>query len=166
MKRRRNQRLKCLNYLLAGVILLLGFPSCLDDTDSGLNEQYGSENSRYTIKGKVINKENKVVPDIQLIVKGLVRTTSYSEYERSVDTLYSDTKGEFLFKNVIIANEMRYSIIHRDIDKQGNIKTYLTDTVDVPMPDPSTAINNLKEGTVIANIEIILKENTLEENNQ
>lgn len=155
MKKLRNQWLKCFNYLLSGVLLLLGLTSCLEEEDGKYaTVEYGIRYSKFAIKGKVVNEEKLAVPDIQLIVKGVIRNTSYSEYPLFIDTLYSDTSGEFEFKEAHDSPDIKYRIVHRDIDKEGNIRIYKTDTARVDMPDPATGI---------ATVEIVLEKNTVKE---
>lgn len=164
MKRKRNQWLKCFNYLLSGVLLLLGFSSCFEEGD-GMEPslEYGVRYARYSIKGKVVNEEKEAIPDIQLIVKGLLRTTTYSEYQYSIDTLYSDTQGEFVFEDAYASPDLKYRIIHKNVDKDGNVKPYKTDSTSVDITDPTSVIGNWQDGQV--EVEIVVEEKAGKESN-
>lgn len=155
MKTMRKQWLQCFNILLSGVLALLGFSACgIEETPC----EYGQPHASYEIKGKVINMKKEPVSDIQVIVNGLT-TTSYSEWLNSSDTLYTDSKGEFLFRDDYAWPEAKYKIIHRDLRRDTNSGiTYKTDSIYVDMPEPSGGSGNWDYGLASKEVTITLKE--------
>lgn len=150
--------------MLSGVLLLLGFSSCLDETDNpGMSVEYGTRHTNYAIKGKVVNEDKEVVSDIQLIIKATSGTT-YSEYLHRADTLYSDTKGEFGYTDIYSSPEVKYRIVYRDIDRGENESVYKTDSVKVDMPEPSSDSNIWEDGKIIVPVEIVLEDKSSENN--
>ena len=73
MKRFYPHFLNSMNWVLAGLLTLLGF-SCSDSDDDGGGqvEEYGCPHANYEIKGKVVNRQNNPIPNIQIAIKQVV----------------------------------------------------------------------------------------------
>ena len=56
MKNPNHKLLKVANWLLAGILALLGFSACNDDEEQP--DMYGTPHANFTIKGKVVNDES------------------------------------------------------------------------------------------------------------
>lgn len=155
MKTIRKRWLQCFNILLSGALALLGFSACeIEETPC----EYGQPHASYEIKGKVINMKKEPVSDIQVIVNGLI-TTSYSEWLDSSDTLYTDSKGEFLFRDDFAQPKAKYKIIHRDVRTDTNSSiTYKTDSIYIDMPEPTGGSGNWNYGSASKEVTITLKE--------
>jgi len=83
-----------MNWVLAGLLTLLGF-SCSDsdDDEGGQVEEYGCPHANYEIKGKVVNRQNNPIPNIQIAI-----SDSVPDRQMPSDTIYTDAKGEFLWE--------------------------------------------------------------------
>lgn len=81
MKKISTSILKSANWLLTGLLALLGFSSC----DQVSTDMYGTPHSKFTIKGKVTNESNSPIPQIQI-------RSPYGEDIPHADTLYTDSK--------------------------------------------------------------------------
>ena len=64
MKNPNNKLLKVANWLLGGILALLGFSACNDEEELPL--MYGTPHANFTIKGKVVNDESMPIPDIEI----------------------------------------------------------------------------------------------------
>lgn len=94
MKRFYPHFLNSMNWVLAGLLTLLGF-SCSDSDDDGGGqvEEYGCPHANYEIKGKVVNRQNNPIPNIQIAI-----SDSVPDRQMPSDTIYTDAKGEFLWE--------------------------------------------------------------------
>ncbi|NDV57603.1 radical SAM-associated putative lipoprotein [Bacteroides sp. 519] len=160
MKTNREVWLKCYNYLLIGVLALLGF-SCATDSVDGLVE-YGQPHAKYALKGKVINSKQEKVPNIQLII-GEVYKSSYTEWTYKPDTLFSDANGEFSYLNNYAWPNSKLRVKYRAVDRNGNIGIYKTDSVDVDMGRLEGGTDSWYEGEASKKITIILEEKETKE---
>ena len=61
MKKVSTSLLKNMNWLLGGLLALLGFTTC----DGGA-DMYGTPYANFTIKGKVVNEGSTPIPDIEI----------------------------------------------------------------------------------------------------
>ncbi len=77
--------LKGTNWLLAGILGLLGFTGC--ETTSG-KEEYGSPHADYTVKGKVVDKAT------QEPIEGVSVTMGYDP-EHVMEPVMTDENGMF-----------------------------------------------------------------------
>ena len=64
MKNPNHKLLKVANWLLGGILALLGFSACNDEKELPL--MYGTPHANFTIKGKVVNDESMPIPDIEI----------------------------------------------------------------------------------------------------
>ena len=83
MKRFYPHFLNSMNWVLAGLLTLLGF-SCSDSDDDGGGqvEEYGCPHANYEIKGKVVNRQNNPIPNIQIAISDSVQIGRASCRER------------------------------------------------------------------------------------
>lgn len=119
MKKVSTSLLKNINWLLGGLLALLGFTTC----DGGA-DMYGCPHAKFTIKGKVINEAQIPIPQIQI-------RTAYTDSPNYVDTLYTDSKGEFIY-----TKDNKYiSLFFTDIDGNANGGNYAPDSTSVSFKD-------------------------------
>lgn len=90
MKRLYPNLLNGANWILAGLLTLLGY-SC-DDNDNGLLCEYGSPHASYQIKGKVVDKSGKTIPNIQITISNASKDRGAFYLK---DSLTTNTQGEF-----------------------------------------------------------------------
>ena len=115
--------LKSVNWLLTGLLVLLGFPACGPETD-----MYGSPYSKFTIKGKVINESNVPIPQIQI-------RSPYGECVSYVDTFYTDSKGKFSYSFDGFYRSENVPLLLSDIDGEQKGGSYAPDSVSVSFKD-------------------------------
>ena len=115
MKRSYPHFLNSMNWVLAGLLTLLGF-SCSDSDDDGGGqvEEYGCPHANYEIKGKVVNRQNNPIPNIQIAI-----SDSVPDRQMPSDTIYTDAKGEFLWETGEFPGAT-FKLIMTDIDKDKN----------------------------------------------
>ena len=64
MKALTKHWLRWYNYLLAGILTLLGFSGCVTEA----YPEYGMPTEPFQVKGKVINAKQQKLPDMQVVV--------------------------------------------------------------------------------------------------
>ena len=123
MKRFYPHFLNSMNCVLAGLLTLLGF-SCSDSDDDGGGqvEEYGCPHANYEIKGKVVNRQNNPIPNIQIAI-----SDSVPDRQMPSDTIYTDAKGEFLWETGEFPGAT-FKLIMTDIDKDKNGGQFAADT--------------------------------------
>ncbi len=126
----QKQWLRWCNRLLSGLLLILGFSAC-DDNSNGGEVMYGQPYTRFEIKGKVVNVQKEPIPGIQVIVKELSLSPA-----RALDTLKTDASGEVLFKESL-TSEGKFRLIAEDIDGVQNGGKFKTDSVDIQATTPT-----------------------------
>lgn len=82
-----------INWILAGLLSLLGF-SCASDNIDGPVEMYGTPYGTFEFKGKVVDRLNNPIPNIQVEISDSIPSRGWMKS----DTLYSDEKGEINWK--------------------------------------------------------------------
>ena len=100
------------------------FTGCKPDCDKRIT-LYGIEATEYQVKGKVTNKANsKPIPNIQI---------TRQVNENSGDTLYTDSKGNYIYKfyNYSINSENPLCLKFEDIDGEANGGNFATKEIDV-----------------------------------
>jgi len=128
MKSIKRNYLKWFNYLLAGVLTILGFTGCTKESA----DAYGVPVIEYELKGKVINAEQKLLPDMQIVVGEILNDKAPMQYP---DTLYTDSKGEFLYKDPDAGN-FKLRAKFTSFNKDGEITIYKADSVNIDMGKP------------------------------
>lgn len=109
---------KSSNWILAGLLSLLGFSSC------ETTEMYGTPHATYIIKGKVTDEAKRPIPNIQI----------RSPYDKGIgnygDTLYTDTQGKFAYKRGW-ADASDIPLVFTDIDGEKNGGDFASDSINV-----------------------------------
>lgn len=122
MKGWKKRCLQGCNGLLGSLLAVMGFSAC--EKDLIITPMYGaiSTNYAYTIKGIVTNEADEPLPNIR--IRSPYEGTEY------VDTLYTDGKGEFLYRTPDARGET-FPLLFEDIDGEANNGTYASDSVSV-----------------------------------
>ncbi len=121
--------LKSANWLLTGILALLGLSSCNSEPGA---EMYGSPHANFTIKGKVVNQENMPIPDIE--IKCLVEHHGDNRsWFDTIPAVSTDPAGAFHCQfEEFPTNKLR--IIATDVDGPQN-GSYEKDSTDLPLSD-------------------------------
>lgn len=114
--------LKGTNWILAGLLTLLGF-SCSSDGIEDQVEEYGCPHANYEIKGKVVDRQDNPIPSIQIAVSDSVSEGQLPEN----NMIYTDTEGNFLWENGEFPGAT-FKIIATDIDYDKNGGQFTADT--------------------------------------
>ena len=157
MKKISTYNLKSVNWLLTGILALLGFSSC----DQISTDMYGTPHSKFTIKGKVTNESNAPIPQIQI-------RSPYGENIPHTDTLYTDSKGEFNYSFNGFLRGDNIPLLLTDIDGEQNGGSYASDSVSVSFKDAEMTGNDGEWylGEATKEITIVLKEKKEEKTNK
>lgn len=138
--------------ILKAVLVLLGFgaASCEVHTIFGGTDAYGCPTTRYIVKGRVVDAENKPIKDIKvsLVNNNDSREGGYYEELHSVQT---DANGNFSVDGGVIPsldNNIQLSIT--DIDGEENGGLFSDKVVDMTfdkddMTDKSTWVTTYKK---------------------
>lgn len=151
MKKLYNSLLNKSNWLLAGILSLLGYASC--DEVSPDNVMYGCPSAIFTVKGKVTNESGMPVPQIQLRIP--------HQKTAGTDTLYSDAEGLFTYPTDLVSpHDTKLTIISTDIDGSENKGSFRPDTtiVSVKRTEFTGGDGKWNQGSANKNITITLKE--------
>lgn len=152
MKRLYPHLLKRTNWILAGLLTLLGF-SC-GDNDNGLLCEYGSPHADYEIKGKVVDRQNNPIANVQIELRDSVPSRGWAH----TDTLYTDNAGEFVW-NVGEFPGMTFKLMATDIDDESNGGLFAADTSFVSFRDAEfVGGGRWYEGSATKEAKIILDE--------
>lgn len=129
MSKQKQQWLQFYNRMLAGIMTLLGFTAC-GMPDIVEPAEYGTPHATYEIKGKVLTPEKEASPGIQIILKREINRNSGKFASMYGDTIKTDQKGEFYYKQEEVSfGDMEYRIVYRDVEHE----IYKTDSVQVKM---------------------------------
>jgi len=124
MKNRKRQWLTACNQMLSGVLALMGFASCMGGEAPA---EYGMPYAKYEIKGKVQNGKKQPLKGMRMVVKENPPAMS-SHYSDRKDTVYTESTGEYAFKDEDAWPRMGYRIVCED-----PAGVYKSDSVDVEM---------------------------------
>ena len=152
MKQTKKRWIRFCNRILSGVLVLLGFNACNIEEAS---YEYGQPFARYEIKGKVIDKEQNGLPEIQIIVRGVLSDMLTSPDIISNDTLKTNSKGEFVFREDDAFLDVKYRVIANDIQTE----TYKSDSLVVDMGKPTGGDGHWYRGQATKNILLKLTKN-------
>ncbi|MDR3251420.1 MAG: radical SAM-associated putative lipoprotein [Tannerella sp.] len=154
---------RSINWVLAGVLTLLGFGNCTKDNTEEygvLTPEYGVPSAKYTVRGKIAGKaDGKAVKGIRL---GYAPSSSnFPEYGvplvgfNIAAAAVSDANGNFILSNYDIPNPgSKVSIYVDDIDGDAN-GLFKSDTLHVDF-SPAEQING--EFTVETDIQLTEEE--------
>ncbi len=131
--------MKILHGILATLLGLLGFSSCLkEDPDNPIICMYGTPTAHYVIKGKVVNPQGKGVSRVQVIVSEqefayAPRPGVILDEPRGIrpvhDTLYTDEQGKFeTWQTYFPIDTIRYRL---KINEDGCHPLYESDSLKV-----------------------------------
>ena len=125
------------------IVVLLGvlgvFNSCKSDCTDKIHLLYGVLGTTYEIKGTVKNKANsKPIPNIQV-----TRQVS----ENYADTLYTDSKGNYVYTFYDYFEESGYPICLKfeDIDGNENGGNFANKEIDVKITKANKSCNGYGE---------------------
>ncbi|WP_293734660.1 radical SAM-associated putative lipoprotein [uncultured Parabacteroides sp.] len=127
MKNPNHKLLKAVNWLLAGILAVLGFPGCNNDDGNEEADMYGSPHASYHLMGRVQNAAQEGIPDIKLETQISFGT----EFMPLQDPIITNKDGYFQSSSDgPTAQTLR--IIATDID--GDINgSYANDTIDISL---------------------------------
>lgn len=114
------------NKVLAGLLTLLGFSIASCESNA---EEYGSPYANYEIKGKVVNRQNVPIPNIQIAF-----SDSLPDRGRPYATINTDTNGEFLWKTDAFPG-VTFKLVAKDMDGNENGGLFATDSTFVSFKD-------------------------------
>lgn len=123
MKKLYSYLLRSINWVIAGLLSLIGY-SCSDSAlDNDLILMYGTPYGTFELKGKVVDRQNRPIPNIQIQVRDSVPSRGWMK----CDTVYSDSKGEI---NMEIRDfpGLTYQVVVSDIDDDENGGHFASDT--------------------------------------
>lgn len=123
MKRLYPHLLKRTNWLLAGLITLLGFSCSNDLDDDDPICEYGTPHANYEIKGKVVDRQSNPIPNIQIEIRDSVPNRGWIHS----DTLYTNNAGEFIWNTGEFPG-MSFKLTAIDIDDESNGGLFARDT--------------------------------------
>jgi len=126
------------------IVVLLGitgvFTGCKSDcTDNGIHLMYGVLGTTYEIKGTVKNKANsKSIPNIQI---------TRQVNENYADTLYTDSKGNYIYTFYNYSEGSGYPICLKfeDIDGDENGGNFASKEIDVKIAKVNKSCNGYGE---------------------
>ncbi|MBP3518174.1 MAG: radical SAM-associated putative lipoprotein [Parabacteroides sp.] len=157
MKKNFTTLLKSINWLLTSILTLLGYSAC-DSSEPGA-DMYGSPHANFTIKGKVVNQENKPVPDLE--IKCLVehRGDNRSWFD-TIPPVSTTQAGTFTCQFVEFPTD-NLRIIATDVDGDLN-GSYEKDSIDIAISNDDYKGDKGAwfKGSVEKEINITLKEKT------
>ncbi len=134
MKKLQKQWLKACNWVLGGLLILLGFSGCsdpLEEEDTGdIRLMYGVMPVMYGVKGKVIDANTqRGVPGIRVLSGTLYENEDKELFTYYLDTIYTNAKGEFETRYYhSYVDKQRF--IWEDVDGEAN-GSYRKDSIDV-----------------------------------
>ncbi|WP_297906911.1 radical SAM-associated putative lipoprotein [uncultured Parabacteroides sp.] len=154
MKRMHLKLLKKANYILASLLMLLGF-SCSNEEGGGSCE-YGTPYANFQIKGKVVDTNENPIPNAQIRINQNDADV-YSYGWLHTDTIKTDANGEFEWKKSDFPI-LRYRLITEDIDDEKNGGQFASDTTQVTFgSEEFTGGDNWYAGSASKEIKITLK---------
>lgn len=128
MKKLYRPILKGSNWVLAGLLSLLGFPSCGDNGSGGL-EMYGTPSATYSIRGKVQNAAKEAIPDIKIQFLTEHSGDGKIWHDTISSPVLTNSRGEFEGHFVSFpTSDIR--VIATDIDGPAN-GSYSKDSIDI-----------------------------------
>ena len=130
MKNPNHKLLKVANWLLGGILALLGFSACNDEKELPL--MYGTPHANFTIKGKVVNDESMPIPDIE--IKCLVEHHGDNRsWFDTIPAVSTSSAGTFTYQFEEFPTD-KLRIIATDSDGPQN-GSYEKDSTDLTLSD-------------------------------
>lgn len=134
MKNIHHKLLKTINRLLSGLLVLLGFASCGNDTDE-IPAMYGTPHVTFYIQGKIQNAAGDGIPDIKLEILSKLSNNNESNiwFNPCSDPILTNTGGNFSISvSAFPTDQIR--IVATDIDGTKN-GSFAKDSIDVKITD-------------------------------
>lgn len=152
------------NWVLAGLLTLLGY-SCSSDGDDEILCEYGSPHASYEIKGKVVDEAGKTIPNIRIT---LPKDTNQNYFYMLKDTLKTDEQGEFKasIEFTSFGEDVTFKIKAEDIDGIENGGQFEDIITDVPFKkkDLTGGDNSWNAGNAQKEVTITMERNPLVSN--
>mgnify|MGYP005933250789 FL=1 len=152
MKKVSTSLLKSINWLLGGILALLGFSAC----DGGA-DMYGTPYANFTIKGKVVNEGSAPIPDIEIKCLAEHHGDSRSWFD-TIPAVSTSSAGTFTCQfEEFPTGKLR--IIATDVDGALN-GSYKKDSTDITVSgnDYKGGKGGWFKGSVEKEVNFILKE--------
>lgn len=147
--------LKKINWLLAGLLTVLGFGAV--GCDKMYPAEYGTPHATYALKGKVIDEQNRPIPHIQVQVQPAEDAANPSWYA-PVDTVYTDEQGNFAWERNDFIAPPRFQVLSEDPDEDGNGGWFASDTLQIDFSgEKMTGGKGWYEGRAEKEVAITLK---------
>lgn len=145
--------LKRINWLLAGLLTLLGFGQM--GCDKMYPVEYGTPHATYALKGKVVDEQDRPIPRIQVQIQsrdGLRDPFAYAP----VDTVYTDAQGNFAWEVDFMSPV--FQVTSDDTDEEAGGGWFASDTLEVDFSgEKLTGGEGWYEGRAEKEVKIILK---------
>jgi putative lipoprotein (rSAM/lipoprotein system) len=143
--------IKSTNWILAGVLSVLGFSSC--DIENHGQEEYGTPYATFTFRGKVTDEAGKPVKDVKIEVME-------EQSEQPVNPVLTNASGDYTstFQDFPMQN---FRVIASDIDGETN-GSFQNDTVQVKISKEDfddKGNGNWNQGSATKVVNFVLKEN-------
>lgn len=123
--------LKGSNWILGGLVSLLGFSACANHED-----MYGSPYISFSLKGKVQNEAQKGIPDMEIKIASVQTSTNQTHIDMLMPPVQTDSRGEFSVDlNEKVTKKLRVYVTDIDGNKNGS---YAKDSVDVDIRPESS----------------------------
>lgn len=88
--------------------------------------EYGVPHADYEIKGKVVDRQNAPIPNIQIAI-----SDSVPDWEWPCATINTDTNGEFLWETSGAFPGTTFKLVAKDMDGNDNGGLFATDSTYV-----------------------------------
>lgn len=127
MKKFSQTLIKGMNWMLLGILTLLGFPNCKNTSA----DEYGTPYAEYVIKGKVVGEKENPLIGIPVIVRAEFTKKNgviLDNYHLYTDTVYTDQQGEYIQQRTDFPSELDMTVIANGVEEK-NDATYATDSI-------------------------------------
>lgn len=155
MKKLYSYLLRSSNWVIAGLLSLIGY-SCSDsEIDDNLICMYGTPYGTFELKGKVLDNQKHPIPNVQILIRDSVPSRGWIKS----DTIYSDNNGEIHWKLKDFPG-YTYQLIASDIDDDKNGGHFASDTsfINTSQLRYVGGDGAWNEGTATADISIVMDE--------
>ena len=131
MKTLNHKLLKTANWILSGILAVLGFSGCNGEEMNEMADMYGCPHATFNLYGKVLNVSKSGIPDIKLELQFKVLNTEggKNNFIPGADPIITDKDGNFRTSLTTIPTDV-IRIIATDIDGDTN-GSYAKDSIDI-----------------------------------
>lgn len=122
---------KSYNWLIAGILALLGFGTSCSGTVGGMPVEYGSPSANYKINGNITSAvTDQPINNIKVVMKIQSYETDTSYFYYPVDSTFSDENGAYSLATTDYPdNPKTFRFIFSDIDSTENGSFQDLDTI-------------------------------------